>query len=111
MKAGDMSIATEVMLSAEPLWLRCILEVRLPRVTLPDNGVALVEPDWFGKLSGFTLLFEAFVLKLAQHTDVPRACATTQAALSATTLLRRQSSLHLFRRQTQPTDARALAHK
>ena len=46
---------------------RCILEVRLPRVTLPDDGVALVEPDWFGKLSGFTLLFEAFVLKLAQH--------------------------------------------
>lgn len=46
---------------------RCILEVRLPRVRLPDDGVALVEPDWTGKLSGFTLLFEAFVLKLAQH--------------------------------------------
>ena len=46
---------------------RCILEVRLPRVRLPDDGVALVEPDWIGQLSGFTLLFEAFVLKLAQH--------------------------------------------
>ncbi len=46
---------------------RCVLEVRLPRVRLPDGGVALVEPDWVGKLSGFTLLFEAFVLKLAQH--------------------------------------------
>ena len=45
---------------------QCILEVRVPRVTLPD-GVALVEPDWFGKLSGFTLLFEALVLALAQH--------------------------------------------
>lgn len=44
----------------------CILEVRVPRVRLPD-GVALVEPDWFGKLSGFTLLFEALVLALARH--------------------------------------------
>ena len=27
----------------------------------------LVEPDWFGKLSGFTLLFEALILILAQQ--------------------------------------------
>ena len=27
----------------------------------------LVEPDWFGKLSGFTLLFEALVLTMAQQ--------------------------------------------
>ena len=46
---------------------QCVLEVRVPRVRLPDGGVALAEPDWFGKLSGFSLLFEAFVLKLAQH--------------------------------------------
>ena len=45
---------------------QCILEVWVPRVKLPD-GVARVEPDWFGKLSGFTLLFEALVLALAQH--------------------------------------------
>lgn len=37
----------------------CYLEVRVPRVRLPDGRVALVEPDWVGKLSGFTLLFEA----------------------------------------------------
>ena len=40
----------------------CHLEVRVPRVKLPDGKVALVEPEWAGKLSGFTLLFEAFVL-------------------------------------------------
>jgi len=45
----------------------CYLEVRTPRVKLPDGRVALVEPDWVGKLSGFTLLFEALVLLLAQH--------------------------------------------
>jgi transposase len=45
----------------------CHLHVRVPRVRLPDGKVALVEPDWFGKLSGFTLLFEALVLMLAQQ--------------------------------------------
>jgi transposase len=45
----------------------CYLEVRTPRVKLPDGRVVLVEPDWAGKLSGFTLLFEALVLVLAQQ--------------------------------------------
>jgi hypothetical protein len=34
---------------------------------LPDGKVALIEPDWVGKLAGFTLLFEALVLLLAQQ--------------------------------------------
>ena len=46
----------------------CYLEVRVPRVKLPEGKVALVEPDWVGKLAGFTLLFEALVLMLAQAT-------------------------------------------
>jgi hypothetical protein len=41
----------------------CYLEVRVPR----DGKVALVEPDWVGKLAGFTLLFGALVLMLAQQ--------------------------------------------
>ncbi|WP_197420751.1 transposase, partial [Burkholderia sp. MSMB1552] len=45
----------------------CYLEVRTPRVKLPDGRVALVEPGWASKLSGFTLLFEAMVLTLAQQ--------------------------------------------
>ncbi|GIX27374.1 MAG: ISL3 family transposase ISMac21 [Burkholderiales bacterium] len=45
----------------------CYLEVRTPRVKLPDGRVVLVEPDWAGKLSGFTLLFEALVLALARE--------------------------------------------
>ena len=43
----------------------CYLEVRVPRVKLPGGAVRQVEPDWAGKLSGFTLLFEALVLTLA----------------------------------------------
>lgn len=45
----------------------CYLEVRVPRLKLPDGRVALVEPDWAGKLSGFTLLFEALVLTLSRQ--------------------------------------------
>jgi transposase len=45
----------------------CHLQVRTPRVKLPDGSVRLVEPPFAGRLSGFTLLFEALVLMLAQQ--------------------------------------------
>jgi transposase len=45
----------------------CLLQVRTPRVKLPNGSVRLVEPDFAGRLSGFTLLFETFILMLAQQ--------------------------------------------
>jgi len=45
----------------------CFLEVRVPRVKLPDGAVRLIEPPWAGKLSGFTQLFEALVLALCRE--------------------------------------------
>ncbi|MGH8229543.1 MAG: ISL3 family transposase [Steroidobacteraceae bacterium] len=45
----------------------CELAVRVPRVKLPDGKVVQVTPPWAGKLSGFSLLFEAFVLLLARE--------------------------------------------
>jgi transposase len=45
----------------------CYLEVRVPRVKLPDGSVKIIQPEWSGKLDGFTLLFEAFIVFLAQH--------------------------------------------
>ena len=45
----------------------CVLEVRIRRVKLPDGSVRPVSPEWAGKLSGFALLFEAFVLLLARE--------------------------------------------
>jgi transposase len=45
----------------------CYLEVRMPRVRLPDGSTRLVEPDWAGKLAGFTLLFEALILTLCRE--------------------------------------------
>ena len=45
----------------------CHLQVRTPRVKLPNGSVRLIEPDFAGRLSGFTLLFEAMILMLAQQ--------------------------------------------
>ena len=45
----------------------CELEVRVPRVKRPDGSVRQVTPPWAGKLSGFTLLFEAFVMLLCRE--------------------------------------------
>ena len=45
----------------------CHLRVRTPRVKLPSGSVRLVAPDFAGRLSGFTLLFEALILMLAQQ--------------------------------------------
>ena len=45
----------------------CHLQVRTPRVKLPNGSVRLIEPDFAGRLSGFTPLFEAMILMLAQQ--------------------------------------------
>lgn len=45
----------------------CYLSVRVPRVKPPSGAVPQVAPDWAGKLSGFTLLFEALVLMLPRE--------------------------------------------
>jgi transposase len=45
----------------------CHLRVRTPRVKLADGSVKLVQPEFAGRLSGFTLLFEALILMLAQQ--------------------------------------------
>lgn len=45
----------------------CFLEARVPRCKLPDGTVRQVEPGWEGRLSGFTLLFEALVMAMCQQ--------------------------------------------
>jgi transposase len=45
----------------------CYLEVRMPRVRLPDGSIRLVKPEWAGKLTGFTLLFEALIITLCRE--------------------------------------------
>jgi len=45
----------------------CHLEVRVPRVRLPGGGIRQVEPDWAGRLAGFTLLFEALIMAMCRE--------------------------------------------
>ena len=59
----------------------CVLQVRTPRVKLPDGSVRLVKPPFAGKLSGFTLLFEALVLMLAPQ--MPFAAVARIVGISA----------------------------
>ena len=59
----------------------CVLEVRTPRVKLPDGTVRLVKPEFAGRLSGFTLLFEALVLMLASQ--MPFAAVARTVGISA----------------------------
>ena len=45
----------------------CYLVVRVPRVRLPEGGIRHVEPDWAGRLAGFTLLFEALIMSMCRE--------------------------------------------
>jgi transposase len=88
--------------------LECVLEVRTPRVKLPDGSVRLVKPPFAGKLSGFTLLFEALVLMLAPQ--MPFAAVARIMGISAYRVLaicRRYVSLAL--QATDFSDVTALA--
>lgn len=58
----------------------CYLEVRVPRVRLPDGGIRQVEPGWAGRLAGFTLLFEALILMLCR--EMPFAAVSRLVNLS-----------------------------
>ena len=55
----------------------CVLQVRTPRVKLPDGRVALAKLPFASKLSGFTLLFEALVPMLAPQRPMAAVVRTT----------------------------------
>jgi transposase len=46
------------------------LTVRVPRVRTSAGGLRLILPPFAGVMHGFTLLFEAFLVELAQHMPV-----------------------------------------
>jgi transposase len=54
---------------------KCFIHLRTPRVECPEHGVRLWVPPWGRTQSGFTLLFEAFVLCLAKDMPVARIAA------------------------------------
>lgn len=48
----------------------CYLIVRTPRIKPDSGGIKLVMPPWSGVVSGFTLLFEALILRMCTHMPV-----------------------------------------
>jgi transposase len=46
------------------------LHARVPRVRCPEHGVKMIEIPWARKQSGFTLLFEALILSMADAMPV-----------------------------------------
>lgn len=52
----------------------CYLHCRTPRIKPGDGTIELVSPPWAGKNTGFTLLFEAFILELCRHMPVHAVC-------------------------------------
>jgi transposase len=46
------------------------LHARVPRIKTDDNKVRIIKTPWEGVNSGFTLLFEAFILQLTKHMPV-----------------------------------------
>lgn len=49
---------------------KCYLHVRAPRVKMDNGNVRLVSMPWEGKNTGFTMLFEAFILQLCMAMPV-----------------------------------------
>ena len=49
---------------------KCYIHMRTPRTKCPECGERLWIPPWSRKQSGFTLLFEAFVMELAKEMPI-----------------------------------------
>lgn len=50
---------------------KAYIHARVPRIKLPDDkGICMVKVPWAEPSSGFTLLFECFVLELVKHMSV-----------------------------------------
>lgn len=58
----------------------CYLHARVPRVNTEDGRVVMVMPPWAGKLSGFTLLFEALLVELCKHMPVHQVAKMTNVS-------------------------------
>ena len=44
----------------------CYLHARVPRIKRSDGKIRLISPPWSGIVSGFSLLFEAFLIQLCR---------------------------------------------
>ena len=52
-----------------------VLVARTPRVNCPEHGVKTIEVPWAGKNSRFTLMFEAFAIRVLQASETVKSGA------------------------------------
>jgi len=85
--AGEPEVLCPVHDTVEKTWRHlnffeheCHLHARVPRVETPEGRVVMVMPPWAGKLAGFTLLFEALLLKLCTHMPVDNVSRMTKVS-------------------------------
>jgi len=71
-KAYDTSIKTWRHMNF--FQYRCYLHARVPRVQIGNGKIKQVKTSWEGAVSGFTLLFEAFILQLVKVLPVHQVC-------------------------------------
>jgi hypothetical protein len=66
----------------------CQLHARVPRIKRDDGKVRLIPTPWEGKVSGFTLLFEALLLQLCKAMPVFLSpCLDSNTSTKSTTVL------------------------
>lgn len=53
---------------------RCYLHARVPRIQIGNGKIKQVKTSWEGAVSGFTLLFEAFIIQLVKVMPVHQIC-------------------------------------
>ncbi len=53
---------------------RCYLHARVPRVQISNGKIKQVKTPWEGAVSGFTLLFEAFIIQMVKVLPVHQVC-------------------------------------
>jgi len=71
-KAYDTSIKTWRHMNF--FQYRCYLHARIPRIETRDGKVKQIKAPWEGAVSGFTMLFEAFILQLVKVLPVHQVC-------------------------------------
>ena len=58
----------------------CFLHCRTPRVKSASGKARLISPPWEGKSTGFTLLFEAFLLQMCKYMPVSNVSEITNVS-------------------------------
>jgi hypothetical protein len=89
-----------------------VLVARIPRVNCPEHGVKTIEVPWAGKNSRFTLMFEAFAIRVLQACDtVSSGAGLLRLGHSAHQIMERAVERGLQRRKLETVRLVALTRR